>query len=113
MKLAGKVVALRGKRLLIAKCDAGQLPPLYTSVADETEKLVGKIVDLYGSVARPYVTILCAGESSAHISVGDELYVIAESKPEKPRQKFRRTNTNHTQSAFVAKRRSINHGNRN
>ena len=58
-KIAGKVVAKRGKRLLIAECDAGQLPPLYISVADETNRLVGKIVDLYGSVAKPYVTVLC------------------------------------------------------
>ncbi|MDO5845750.1 MAG: Gar1/Naf1 family protein [Methanocorpusculum sp.] len=112
MKIAGRVTALRGKRLLIAKCDAGQLPPLYTDVANENEQPVGKIVDLYGSVARPYVTILCCGESSAGVSIGDTLYVIIESKPEKPKQKFRRTNRNGSQPAFAGKR-SVNHGNRN
>ena len=39
-----------GQRLLIVESDAGQLPPLYTEVADEQSRSVGKIVDLYGSV---------------------------------------------------------------
>jgi len=74
-------VACRGKRLLIAKCDAGQLPPLYTCVCDSENKKIGRIVDLYGSVSKPYVTIL--SESDAILSlVGKELYIIPETKPE-------------------------------
>ncbi len=103
MKLAGNIVALRGKKLLIAACDAGQLPPLYTSVADDKNQPVGTIVDLYGSVARPYITILCSREIPAEISVGDCLYVIAESKPEKP-VKFRHTTKTRTQPGSFIKR---------
>lgn len=99
MKIAGKVVAKRGKRLLIAECDAGQLPPLYISVADETNQPVGKIVDLYGSVARPYVTVLC-GETVSDVLPGTILYAIPESKPEPRKKNFRRQNSNRKQSPF-------------
>lgn len=98
-KIAGKVVAVRGKRLLIAECDAGQLPPLYISVADETNKPVGKIVDLYGSVAKPYVTVLC-GENASDVLPGTILYAIPESKPEPKKKNFRRQNGNRKQSPF-------------
>lgn len=99
-KIAGKVVAKRGKRLLIAECDAGQLPPLYISVADETDCLVGKIVDLYGSVAKPYVTVLC-GEDGLEVLLGTVLYAIPESKPEPRKKNFRRQqNSNRKQSPF-------------
>ncbi|MDO5844193.1 MAG: RNA-binding protein [Methanocorpusculum sp.] len=90
MKFAGKVTARLGRRLIAAESDAGQLPPLYTEVADESDKPVGKIVDLYGSVARPYLTVLCTEETAAALSVGDELFVIAETRPEKPKKKFNR-----------------------
>ncbi len=99
MKIAGKVVARRGKRLLIAECDAGQLPPLYISVADETNKPIGKIVDLYGSVARPYVTVLC-GEDAGEIQPGMTLYSIPETKPEPRKKHFNRQNSNRKQSTF-------------
>lgn len=99
-KIAGKVVAKRGKRLLIAECDAGQLPPLYISVADETDRLVGKIVDLYGSVAKPYVTVLC-GEEGLEVLPGTVLYAVPESRPEPRKKNFRRQqNSNRKQSPF-------------
>ncbi|HJJ47204.1 MAG TPA: Gar1/Naf1 family protein [Methanocorpusculum sp.] len=89
MKLAGTVIAHRGKRLSVAQCDAGQLPPLYASVCDAEKRPIGKIVDLYGSVSKPYVTILCDGEASKSL-VNQKLYVIPETKPErKARQQER------------------------
>jgi len=81
VKLAGEVVSCRGKRLVVARCDAGQLPPLYSIVCDSQSKDVGRIVDLYGSVSKPYVTILCNEEGTPAL-VGTELYVVPESKPE-------------------------------
>ncbi|HJJ28158.1 MAG TPA: RNA-binding protein [Methanocorpusculum sp.] len=88
MKPAGEVTSHIGQRLLIVKSDAGQLPPLYAKVADVCEKPVGKIVDLYGSVAHPYVTVLCETDS-AKICEGDILYVIPEPKSGKP-NKFKK-----------------------
>ncbi len=86
MKFAGNVVSSLGRRLLIVESDAGQLPPLCTEVADEQNRSVGKIVDLYGSVSRPYLTVLCSTDSSAGVHAGDKLYVIPETRPEKPRR---------------------------
>ncbi len=88
MKLAGSVVSRLGRKLLIVESDAGQLPPLYTEVANEQNRPVGKIVDLYGSVSRPYLTILCGEDLDSSMRAGDKLYVIAETKPEKPRKNF-------------------------
>lgn len=90
MKLAGSVVSRLGRKLLVVESDAGQLPPLYTEVADEQSSPVGKIVDLYGSVSRPYLTVLCGKDSAAGVHTGDKLYVIAETKPEKPWKNFHR-----------------------
>jgi len=72
-------VACRGKRLLIAKSDAGQLPPLYTSVCNIQNEKVGRIVDLYGSVSKPYVTILCENDVNSSL-IGQELFVVPEIK---------------------------------
>lgn len=81
MKFAGKVTAVLGQKLLVAQSDAGQLPPLYSEVANSNEEPVGKIVDLYGSVANPYLTVLCKDGVSAE--VGEELFVLPNTAPEK------------------------------
>lgn len=88
VKSAGIITARLGSRLLVARCDAGQLPPLYTEVADSTNRPVGRIVDLYGSVGKPYVTIFCAENVPA--DVGTEVYVVAGSKPEHEKKYHRR-----------------------
>jgi rRNA processing protein Gar1 len=81
MKFAGNVTAVLGQRLLVAQSDAGQLPPLYAEVANSREEPVGTIVDLYGSVAHPYLTILC--RNGAKAEAGEALYVLPGSAPEK------------------------------
>ncbi|MDR3102279.1 MAG: RNA-binding protein [Methanocalculaceae archaeon] len=85
MKFAGNVTVILGRRRLIVKSDAGQLPPLYSEVADERSRPIGQIVDLYGSVANPYLTVSC--NDDVRIRSGDSLYVIPNSKPEKPGKK--------------------------
>ncbi|HJJ54544.1 MAG TPA: Gar1/Naf1 family protein [Methanocorpusculum sp.] len=89
MKPAGTVTAKLGSRLLIVESDAGQLPPLYSKVADETNRLIGKIVDLYGSVARPYISVLC--DDNGAINPGTVLYVVAGSAPEHEKKYHRYT----------------------
>ena len=84
MKFAGEVTVVLGRRLLVVRSDAGQIPPLYSEVADAQSRPVGKIVDLYGSVARPYLTVLC--NDGVEAGVGDILYVIPNSKPKMPKK---------------------------
>lgn len=85
MKFAGEVTAVLGRRLLVLRSDAGQLPPLYSEVADAESRTVGKFVDLYGSVARPYLTVLC--NDGVLAGVGDSLYVVPGSKPDLPKKR--------------------------
>lgn len=85
MKAAGEVTSQIGSKLLIVRSDAGQLPPLYVKVADKNNNPVGKIIDLYGSVAHPYLTVLCES-NPADISEGDILYVIPEEKQDKDKK---------------------------
>jgi len=85
LKAAGEVTSHIGQKLLIVKSDAGQLPPLYAKVADIENNPVGKIVDLYGSVAHPYLTVLCESESRS-VSDGETLYVIPEEKTDRPKK---------------------------
>ncbi len=59
MKVVGRAVNTVGKRILIIRCDAAQLPPLYSEVTDRRMKPVGKIQDLFGNVKAPYAAILC------------------------------------------------------
>lgn len=87
MKFAGKVTAVLGQKLLVAQSDAGQLPPLYAEVANEKQEPVGKIVDLYGSVAHPYLTVLC--ENRIKAEVGEELFVLPNTAPEKLKKNHR------------------------
>lgn len=88
MKSAGIVTAHLGSKLLVARCDAGQLPPLYAEVTDSTNRSVGKIVDLYGSVGKPYITILCG--TGVRPDIGCEVYAVPGTKPEHGK-KYRRS----------------------
>jgi RNA-binding protein len=48
--------------MLIIRCEAAQLPALYSVVSDHRMKPVGKILDLFGSVKAPYASVLCTGK---------------------------------------------------
>ncbi|OPY37029.1 MAG: H/ACA RNA-protein complex component Gar1 [Methanoregula sp. PtaU1.Bin051] len=59
MNMVGRAISTFGKRTLIIRCDAAQLPGLYTDVLDRTMKPVGKIVDIFGNVKAPLATVIC------------------------------------------------------
>jgi RNA-binding protein len=61
-----------GKRMLIIRCDAAQLPGLYSDVVDRKMQPVGTIVDLFGNVKAPYAAVLCRGQCT--IQPNDKLY---------------------------------------
>jgi RNA-binding protein len=59
MKAVGRIVHVCGRRMLIVAVDAAQLPPLYVTVVDRRHRPVGRVVDLFGNVKRPYAAVLC------------------------------------------------------
>ena len=59
MKFVGRVDSICGKRLLILRCDAAQLPRLNTEVADRRLRSVGRLVEVFGNIKAPYAAVLC------------------------------------------------------
>jgi RNA-binding protein len=59
VKVVGRAVSTCGERTLIIRCDAAQIPALYSEVSDRRMKPVGKILDVFGSVKAPYASVLC------------------------------------------------------
>jgi len=61
MNVVGRAVSTFGKRMLVIRCDAAQLPGLYSEVLDRNMNPVGMIVDLFGNVKAPYAAVVCRG----------------------------------------------------
>ena len=59
MKLVGRAMSTCGSRMLVIRCDAAQLPGLYSEVTDHHMKPVGTIMDIFGNVKAPYALVLC------------------------------------------------------
>jgi RNA-binding protein len=72
VKFVGRINSVCGKRLLILRCDAAQLPRLQTEVTDRRLKPIGKLVDLFGNIAAPYATVLCYTDCDR--VAGEKLY---------------------------------------
>ncbi|MDD1714069.1 MAG: Gar1/Naf1 family protein [Methanoregulaceae archaeon] len=62
MKAIGTVAHTVGHRLLVLRCDPAQLPRMYAEVIDRKLQPVGRVVDVFGSVAAPYATVVCRAE---------------------------------------------------
>lgn len=48
-----------GSRMLVIRCEAAQLPGLYSEVVDRKMQPVGKIVDIFGNIKKPCATVIC------------------------------------------------------
>ncbi len=68
-----------GSRTLIIQCEAAQLPGLYTDVTDRKMQPVGRIVDIFGNIKKPYATVICPGRCD--IRQNDRLYAKAVTEP--------------------------------
>jgi RNA-binding protein len=68
-----------GSRTLIIQCEAAQLPGLYTDVTDRKMQPVGRIVDIFGNIKKPYATVICRGRCD--IRQDDRLYARAVTEP--------------------------------
>lgn len=72
MKLAGIVQHIINEHMIVAKCDAAQLPPLHADIIDRRHKKAGKLVEIFGNIKSPYALIWC--EKSEKRTPGEKLY---------------------------------------
>jgi RNA-binding protein len=72
LRSLGSVLHRSGKRLLLIQCDASKLPRLYSDVMDRRLRAVGKVVDIFGNIERPYAAVLCTG--TCGMEVGEKLF---------------------------------------
>lgn len=61
-----------GNRLLVLRCDPAQLPKLYAEVVDRKIRPVGRIVDVFGSVATPYAAVVC--RQDCRLAPGEKVF---------------------------------------
>jgi RNA-binding protein len=69
LRSLGSVLHRPGKRLLLIQCDASKLPRLYS---DRRLRAVGKVVDIFGNIERPYAAVLCYG--TCGMEVGEKVF---------------------------------------
>jgi RNA-binding protein len=67
LRSLGSVLHRSGKRLLIIQGDASKLPRLYSDVVDRRLRAVGKVVDIFGNIEKPYAAVLCGRECGTEI----------------------------------------------
>ena len=72
MRAIGRALHQYGKRMLIVRCDAAQLPRLYGEVIDRRMRPIGKVVDVFGSVQTPYAAVIC--RNRCEIAAGEKLF---------------------------------------
>ena len=80
MNAVGRAVSTFGKRMLVIRCDAAQIPGLYSEVVDRKMEPVGMIVDLFGNVKAPYAAVVCHGQCS--VKPDEKLYAKRQPKQE-------------------------------
>jgi RNA-binding protein len=62
------------QNLLIIRCDTADHPSIGSEAVDESLSRVGRVVDVFGPVERPYVAVTPAGGVRAASLVGERLY---------------------------------------
>jgi len=74
MRRVGTVVRTAGG-LAIARAETGEEPPrIGSAVVDESLSTVGRVVDVFGPVDRPYVAVTPNDDEGLATLVGGKLY---------------------------------------
>ena len=73
MQRLGPVSRL-AQNLLIVRCDGTDHPDIGATAVDESLSRVGRVVDVFGPVKRPYVAVTPADGVRAASLVGQRLY---------------------------------------
>ncbi|WP_138005209.1 H/ACA ribonucleoprotein complex subunit GAR1 [Halalkalirubrum salinum] len=60
--------------LAIVRCEDAAYPDIGTMVIDESMTTVGRVVDVFGPVDRPYIGITLTGSRTLAEIVGQKLY---------------------------------------
>jgi RNA-binding protein len=74
LKIAGHFTERIGERRLLLRCEAGQLPKLYSDVMDRRFKKIGKLVEIFGNVDSPYALVICPNKCPP-VKAGEKLYI--------------------------------------
>jgi len=73
MERVGAVTGVAGG-VVVARADEGVRPDLGSEVIDESLDRIGRIVDVFGPVGRPYVAITPDDDVRTALLVGERLY---------------------------------------
>lgn len=73
MKRVGEAVRT-AQGLLVVRCPAEDHPPIGETVLDEDLDGVGRVVDVFGPVSRPYVAVTPTGRGVPDAMLGGKLY---------------------------------------
>ncbi len=57
---------------MLIRCDASKLPRLYSDVVDRRLRAVGKVVDIFGTIEKPYAVVLCRGPCA--LELGEKVF---------------------------------------
>jgi len=67
-------VSRTAQNLLIVRCDGEEHPGIGARAVDESLSSVGRVVDVFGPVSRPYVAVTPADDVRPASLVGKRLY---------------------------------------
>ena len=67
-------VSRTAQNLLIVRCDGEEHPGIGAQAVDESLSSVGRVVDVFGPVSRPYVAVTPADDVRPASLVGKRLY---------------------------------------
>ncbi|MFB6201851.1 MAG: H/ACA ribonucleoprotein complex subunit GAR1 [Halorhabdus sp.] len=73
MRRAGEVRNI-AQNVAVLRCDGDTYPDIGTDVVDESLETVGRVVDVFGPVERPYLAVSPADDVHPPSLVGETLY---------------------------------------
>jgi RNA-binding protein len=74
MERAGDVVRT-AQNVAVVRCESADHPDIGDSVVDQNLDVVGRVVDVFGPVERPYLSVTPASGVHLPALVGETLYV--------------------------------------
>ena len=73
-RVIGCVEQIKGKKMLIIRVDAANLPKLYCTVIDRRWNPIGKLVEIFGNISAPYAAVICT-TSDCTALLGEKVFM--------------------------------------